>query len=353
MSKIGICVKNLTSGGAEKQAILLANALVARHDVTFIILNADKVSDKYLDMLLPEVKVEKYAGSRKQRLAQYREYVTTAAPDIIFSYLTAANYYTVMACRGTNTRVVTGLRNSRLPLMKHIADCLLNRFGAAASVCNCQSGKKHFSRTGFKGSRIEVIPNCLDPIAKYSERDSHDTVRVITVGRFVPQKDYRTAIRAFAEAARKCSRLRFTIIGYGELEESVRRGVEEEGIADRTRILINSDHIAEELRDADIYLSSSIFEGTSNSIMEAMNADMPVIATRVGDNELLLKHGENGYLTATGDFESMAAHIVNLAGNDKLRCDMGRKSKEFLERDYNKSLFAERYNGLITKILSK
>ncbi|MBD5235256.1 MAG: glycosyltransferase [Barnesiella sp.] len=353
MSKIGICVKNLTSGGAEKQAILLANALVARHDVTFIILNADKVSDKYFDMLLPQVKVEKYSGDRKQRLEQYRRYVRTAAPDIIFSYLTAANYYTVRAARGTSTKVVTGLRNSRLPFTKHVADALLNRFGAAASVCNCESGRRHFGRTGFRSSRIVMIPNCLDPIDAYAERPVRDTVNVITVGRFVEQKDYPTAIKAFALAARTAPRLRFTIIGYGELEDTVRRLVEEEGIADRTRILINSDRIAAELRDADIYISSSIFEGTSNSIMEAMNADMPVIATKVGDNELLVKDGENGYITAVSDYGSMAQHIAALAADPALRRDMGRRSKEILESGYNKEIFAERYNDLITKTLSR
>lgn len=351
MPKIGICVKNLTSGGAEKQAVMLANALVTSHQVAFIILNGEKVHDKYLEMLLPEVSIIKFEGGRRDRLKQYRSYVKRSAPDLIFSYLTAANYYSVRAARGTGAKVVTGLRNSKLPLMKHLADAMLSRWGAVASVSNCESGKRHFASTGFNGSRISVIPNCFDPIDDYRARTQGDTVNVITVGRFVAQKDYRTAIRAVAGAARRCPQLRFTIIGYGELESSVRGWISEEGIENITRILINSDDITGELRKADIYLSTSLFEGVSNSIMEGMNADMPVVATSVGDNDMLVNDGVNGFLTPVGDHMALSRHIAALADDGAMRREMGRKSKELLKAGFTKELFARRYNELITKLL--
>lgn len=353
MPKIGICVKNLTSGGAEKQAVMLANALAECHQVSFIILNGEKIHRKYLDMLSPGVEIVKFEGERKERLKQYRRWVLDEKPALIFSYLTAANYYSVRAARGTATKVVTGLRNSRLPLSKHIADALLNRMGAVLSVCNCESGRRHFAAKGFKGSKIEVIPNCFDPIDSYRDREPSDTVNVITVGRFVAQKDYRTAIRAVAEASRRCPQLRFTVIGYGELEEQVHGWLREEGIEGITRILINSDRIADELRQADIYLSTSLFEGISNSIMEGMNADMPVVATSVGDNDVLVKSGVNGYITATGDYMAIAGHLAELAADGDRRREMGRRSKELLEANFTKELFAERYNNLITKILGR
>lgn len=353
MPKIGICVKNLTSGGAEKQAVMLANVLAERHQVSFIILNGEKIHRKYLDMLSPVVQIVKFDGDKKERLKQYRQWVLEETPDLIFSYLTAANYYSVRAARGTATKVVTGLRNSRLPLSKHIADALLNHMGAVMSVCNCESGKRHFASKGFKGSKIVVIPNCFDPIDSYRDREPTDIVNVITVGRFVPQKDYHTAIRAVAEASRRCPQLRFTVIGYGELEAQVRGWLREEGIEGITRILIDSDCVADELRMADIYMSTSLFEGISNSIMEGMNADMPIVATSVGDNDVLVKSGVNGYLTAIGDYEAIAGHLVELVVDVDKRREMGRRSKEILEANFTKELFAERYNNLITMILGR
>lgn len=351
MPQIGICVKNLTSGGAEKQAVLLANTLVPEHSVAFIIVNGEKVHEKYLKMLSPKVKVVRFEGSRRTRSKLYHDYVKAGSLDIIFSYLTAANYYSMRAARGTTTKVVSGIRNSKLPLMKHIADALMNRWGVVASVSNCESGKRHFAKTGFKEWKIECIPNCFDPIDEYKKRPERDTVNVITVGRFVAQKDYYTAIKSISRAALECKQLRFTIIGYGELEEKLRNWVKEEGIEDITTIHINSNQIAEELRNADIYLSTSLFEGLSNSIMEGMNADLPIVATAVGDNDKLVKAEVNGYITSTGDYKSIAKHIVRLVNDSELRQQMGLKSKELLKANFTKELFAQRYNELITKLL--
>lgn len=87
--------------------------------------------------------------------------------------------------------------------------------------------------------------------------------------------------------------------------------------------------------------------------MEGMNADMPVVATSVGDNEVLVEHGYNGYIDATGDYMSMAGHIVELASDAGLRREMGRRSKQRLKANFTKELFAERYNELITKLLGR
>lgn len=344
-------MKNLTSGGAEKQAVMLANTLASEHRVAFIIINGEKVHEKYLAMLQPAIKVVRFEGTRRKRCKMYHEYLKAEALDIIFSYLTAANYYSLCAARGTSTKVVTGLRNSRLPLMKHLADAFMNRCGATASVCNCESGKLHFARTGFKGRKIVVIPNCFSPIEDYQQRSEKSIVNVITVGRFVAQKDYQTAIKAVAKASCQCKQLRFTIIGYGGLEEKVRYWVKENGIEGITKIHINSAQIAAELRNADIYLSTSLFEGISNSIMEGMNADLPIVATSVGDNEMLVKNNINGYLTAIGDYNNIAQRIVELAENRILRQELGRRSKERLQANFTEKLFAQRYNDLIGKLV--
>ena len=62
-------------------------------------------------------------------------------------------------------------------------------------------------------------------------------------------------------------------------------------------ILINPPNIHDILKSCDIYLSTSLFEGLSNSIMEAMSTGLPVIATDVGDNRYLLRMDTTGILS--------------------------------------------------------
>ena len=98
---------------------------------------------------------------------------------------------------------------------------------------------------------------------------------------------------------------------------------------------------------SDIYLSTSLFEGTSNSIMEAMNWSLPVVATKVGDNDILVRNGESGFLHPIGDVEGMAVSLNTLIGDISLRNKMGANGNQILRNQYSIELFEKRYIDLI------
>lgn len=351
-TSIAIFVKNLTSGGAEKQAILLAKALSTGYDVHFIVFNAAKTHQKYLDMIrgMQEVHLALFSGSHLSRFRQFCSYIKGNNIGLVFSYLTAANLYACLAATITGAKVVTGLRNAELPRGKKTVDRFLTNHMASLTIANCHSGKRNFASQGFRERKIRVIPNCCDNISPYTEKQYSGTTTIITVGRFVEQKDYQTAIRSVAKAYRTYRDIRFCIIGFGELEQEIRKWVKEEGIEGITTILINPDNIAQHLSNADIYLSTSLFEGTSNSIMEGMNADLPIVATDVGDNSCLVRNGENGFLAKKGDHEALAQHLEELISDKNLRLELGKKSKGILSESYSPGTFRDRYIEVISEL---
>ncbi|MDE6287201.1 MAG: glycosyltransferase family 4 protein, partial [Muribaculaceae bacterium] len=231
-----------------------------------------------------------------------------------------------------------------------ISERLVTNRLAFATVSNSYSGTEALVSHGLSKSKALTITNCFENISAAAEKQSTDEVRIITVGRFVEAKDYETAIRAVALASAKAKNLQLVIVGYGELEDKVREWVKKYGVEQATSIYINPPNIPELLSQADIYLSTSIFEGTSNSIMEALNADLPVVATRVGDNDRLVEDGVNGILCDVGAYENIADAIVKLAENKDLRHAMGRESKKILIRDYSVDSFRDKYEALIAKI---
>lgn len=349
---IAVFVKNLTSGGAEKQSVLLAKAMTEKYNVHYIILNGKHVHQKYLDMLNVDgnIQVVTFQGCLFSRFLQFVKYIRNNHINYIFSYLTAANMFACIAGRIGDAKVVTGLRNAKLPWAKHIADRFLTNHLADLTVCNCYSGKDNFSAHGFCGNKIVVIPNCFEHITPYKEKDVREQVKVITVGRFVAQKDYETAIRAIQIAGKKCADLRFVVVGYGELEQQIRLWIKQYDIEKITTIYINPDNIPDLLSEADIYLSTSLFEGTSNSIMEGMNADLPIIATNVGDNYMLVKNGNSGFLHNVKDAENLAKSLVSLYNDRSLRVEMGCNSKKILEDCYSVDIFRNQYISLIEKL---
>lgn len=349
MKNVAVFVKNLTSGGAEKQSVLLAKALAGVYRMHYLIFNGSKIHQKYLDMLESDkrIVVKSFNGGHIQRYQAFVDYLKSTKIEVVFSYLTAANVYACLAGKQVGAKVYTGLRNAKLPLGKCLTDCFLTNKLAEKAIANCYSGKKNFVNRGFCAEKVCVIPNCFERIDPYTEKVRKGKIHIITVGRFVKQKDYETAIRAVAGLKKECPNVVFDIVGYGELEEEIRMWIRSYGIEDITNIHLNPPHIPQLLDEADIYMSTSLFEGTSNSIMEGMNADLPIVATSVGDNEYLVEHGVNGLLCEVGDFKGISRCLIKLVENVEERISMGKQSKQKLQKHYSMEQFSQRYIALI------
>lgn len=346
-----ILIKNLTSGGAEKQSILLGKALEQLHSVHYVIFNDRYKDPKYLTLLSenPSIKVVSFRGNLLSRFLQFCKYLHENQIEIVFSYLTAANFFAVLAAKLSGVKsVYTGIRNAYLPPVKAAIDRLLCNQFAEKAVLNCYSGKTYFAKNGFREEKLIVIPNCFENILPYRKKnEGNRPIRIITVGRFVEQKDYTTALRVIESIKRVNNNIIYEIVGFGELESSIRSSITQMHLDDIVNVYINPKNIPELLDNADIYLSTSLFEGTSNSIMEAMNADLPVVATNVGDNGELILDGQNGYLCKIKDVDAIAEKILFLLANTEVRERMGKKSKDHLIAEFSMDKFRESYIKLI------
>ena len=163
----------------------------------------------------------------------------------------------------------------------------------------------------------------------------------------MPQKDYKTIIRTIASLKELRKDFVMDIIGYGEEEQNIRTWIKEYGVEDYIKIYIRPENVQDIVRNADIYLSTSLFEGTSNSIMEALNWSLPVVATNVGDNNYLVIDGVNGTLHPIGDAKGMAESIAKLLENHELRNEFGLAGNKNLRDNYSMEIFEKRYLKLI------
>ena len=346
-----VFVKNLTSGGAEKQAVLLAKALQYDYQVCFVIFHADKVHQKYLDMLneCPKVETFKFYGSKISRFFQLIHLVKSKKIEAMFSYLTVASLLGSVVCKLCGVKGnFPGIRGAYLPKNKARAAKFFTNHLATQIVINSVSGKEYFMRYGCKPEKLAVILNCFENVAPFHEKEQNGIIQYITVGRFMPQKDYLTAIRTMDYLKRKGQAFRYTIVGYGTEEQHIREWIKEYDLENEIKIMINPDNIPELLEGADVYLCTSLYEGTSNAILEAMNANLPIVATDVGDNYLLVEKGKNGYLTQTGDYQGLGDSLMRL-NEHRMRVDMGRESKRILTDNYSMESFKSNYMNLLER----
>jgi glycosyltransferase involved in cell wall biosynthesis len=155
-----------------------------------------------------------------------------------------------------------------------------------------------------------------------------DAFVVATVARLDPVKDLVTLIRALAIACAEVPTLRLVILGDGpeqaRLEEEARR----QGVADRVRFLGQRDDAPALLGGADLYVNSSISEGISLTILEAMAAGLPVVATAVGGTPEVVQDGQTGRLVAARDPAALGAALVAVSRDAAAASVMGGAGRE-------------------------
>lgn len=347
MKRVSILLSTIDSGGAEKQAVLLATLLAKHTEVNLIVLYGDHTEYKRNIDLLTEstVKVHKLIGNMLFKLRRIKCIIKESETEVLLNYLTMPNFVGSLVGRMCGIRVYNGIRNSRMPKSKMLIEKIAHNLLATGTIYNCYSGADYFGNHGFRRKKNIVIPNCFPDIEETIIRPDHKVKTIITVGRFDPQKDYETLIKSVSRLSRNDFRL--CIVGYGVLEEQIRTWVKEYNIENMTDINIKPNNVPELERNADIYISTSFFEGTSNSIMEALNWSLPVVATHIGDNDHLVIDGENGFLHPIGDVNGLSASLCQLLDSAKLRNQMGQMGNLNLRENFSMEIFEKRYIDLI------
>ncbi len=355
MKRICIVIGSLVQGGAERQSVRLAEALSGSHEILFVTLRDVAPHQDHLEALsgagIEHRGLKAAPWARVPRLASlFRAW----KPEIVFSYLPGDVTVAALAGRWAGVpAVVGGVRNSRIGKLKWNVLRLLHNRLLTLSVSNSFSGRDACVARGFKSDRFVVIPNGIEPIREEHEKRDDETLRLLSVGRFVEQKDYRTAIRAFAKFRERITPSQksvYTIAGVGPMEDQLRTWISEAGLSHEIELEIDPPHLDDLYRRSDLYLCSSLFEGLSNTGMEAMNHGLPVVATDTGDNAQLVHEGRSGLLVPIGNVDRIAEALVALAEDGERRIAMGREAQRRIRDVYALKVFQKQYLELVEKL---
>ena len=152
MKKVSILVSTIDSGGAEKQAVLLAIQLSKHTDVNLIVLYGGHTEYKgNVDLLTKSsVKVHRLNGSMLLKTIRIRELLKESHTDVLLNYLTMPDLLGSFLGKRLKISVYNGIRNSRLPRSKMLIEKWAHNHWATATIYNCYSGADYFEKsTGF------------------------------------------------------------------------------------------------------------------------------------------------------------------------------------------------------------
>lgn len=195
-------------------------------------------------------------------------------------------------------------------------------------------------RTVYNGTSSMPAPQVPDLRQALGLSDAD--LLVICVGRLVRLKNHQLLLRAFAGLDTP-QPAHLLLVGDGPLRDQLHCLATELDIAERVHFLGRRDDVPALLAASDIFALCSDTEGLSCSILEAMAAGLPVVATRVGGNSELVTDGSTGYLVEPDDVAAVQARLLALALDPARRQRFGRAAQQRIATQFSLDVMLEAY----------
>lgn len=347
--KLTLIISSLEQGGAERTLSMLASAWAKRGaEVTLVTFDDSEGAAYSLDpaIILKSLRVpNRAAGSffraldaNGKRVRRLRRVVHQSRPDVVISFLDFPNIITLLATRGLGAPVIVSERaNPEYDELKPVWKVLRRLLYPLSAALVCQTRamitilQENIKVQGY------VIPNPVVLPASFftdAPRAANAESRiVIAMGRLVPQKGFDMLLEAFSQVAGKHPEWSLNVLGKGPLKAQLEAQAESLGLKTRVNFAGPVPDPFPVLRDADLFVFPSRFEGFGNALTEAMACGLPVISfdCPAGPSDIIL-NGVNGVLVPREDVAAFADAMDHLMSEPVERARLGGRAPEVLER---------------------
>ena len=197
--------------------------------------------------------------------------------------------------------------------------------------------------------KMNKVLNGVEPLALPARaRPVPSVPRVVMVARFDRPKEQSLLVRAMAAVEQPYE---LWLVGDGRLREAVEAEARTLGVGSRVRFLGTCRNVPEILAEADIFVLASRSEGLPMSILEAMRAGLPVVATNVGGVPEAVQSQVTGFLVARGDAAGLRRRIVDLLEQPALRARMGQAGRTRFEREFSSQVMVEGTRSVYERLI--
>jgi glycosyltransferase involved in cell wall biosynthesis len=304
-------------------------------------------------------KVDPFAWMRLRNLLKKMR------PDLVHTWIFAANAYGRTAALSAKVPAILGSERSVDP-WKSTSQFWIDRWIAHRTqglTANSQGTIDFYVKHGLPLSSFSLIPNGIEPLkpTAISRTEAYERMGVpldkriiISVGRLWPQKGYKELIWS-AELLRVMREdLCYVIIGDGPERQRLEQYRDNILGAKHVRFLGERSDVLELLPHCEILWNGSLYEGQSNVIMEAMQSNVPVVATDIPGNCELIEHERTGMLYHVGEVDQLTRLTNRLLNTEELRKLLSMNARKHVESEHSVEKMVERHANLYrTKVMER
>lgn len=276
--------------------------------------------------------------------------------DILQTMHTYTNLYAVAAARATGAVEVGAVRDDLTRSFRG-AWWVLTRASLRVPrwiIANSEAGMRNAQRHVGNSRRVCLVRNVVDTERFFPAPPRSGPVRILLMGRLTEQKRPDRFLRAVAELQRRnVGSFEAWIAGTGELRAPMERYAAELGLSEpQVRFLGLVSDAAALLREIDVLVLTSDWEGQPNVLLEAMATGIPVVATDVGGVREILPTSA-GIVVQPDDEPALWSAIESLVTSQKARHELGRCGVEFTRSSFSIPQLAERLMTVYKTALSE
>jgi glycosyltransferase involved in cell wall biosynthesis len=341
--RLKIChiIPTLVQGGAEKQmSLLAANLDRERFEPHVLVLSHSGPLEEELRQRGVHVhligKRGKFDPTALWRLTRKLREI---GPDVVHTWLFAANSYGRFAARRAGVPVIVAGERCVDPWKQWWHYAIDRQLVKVTNtiVTNTSAVTQFYAQHGVPASHFTVIPNAImpEPSPRMTRTQLFERLgieprgKVVgAVGRLWKQKGYAELVWAGELLRVAYQDVCLVIIGDGPERAQLQRFRDQSGAQDSVRFVGHRRDAFELMSAFDVLWNGSLYEGQSNTILEAMSLGIPVVASDIPGNRDLVADGETGYLYRLGDSATLTRRTNLLLRDDSLRESLGQQAQQ-------------------------
>ena len=361
-TRILFVLPSLGAGGSERVVTTLANYFagqgrtigIANFDAPdfepYYPLSAD-VALFRLDLPAPPASLPGQIRQTARRIKALERVYREFRADVVISFLTKANVMAILAARPSGVPVIVSERNNPT----------LQTFNALWRAARSYTYPKAFSFvTMTKGAseyyperqrpRSAIIPNPVNLPESWENRRQGNTITA--VGRLTGQKQFHLLIEAFSRIAPEFPDWNLVIWGEGDQRAELESQRASLGLDDRIALPGLTDQPGQWIETADVFVLTSAYEGWPNVIVEAMAAELPVVAFDcehgVAD---MIEDGVTGRIVPLDDVDAFSDALASVLRNPEIRENLAQQAVKASER-YNTGTIADQWLRIVEESIA-
>ncbi|MEK6261013.1 MAG: GT4 family glycosyltransferase PelF [Planctomycetota bacterium] len=273
--------------------------------------------------------------------------------DVVHTHNTYPHLYASLAARLAGVPIVVNTRHgqraghgwksrTQFRWASHLVDRIIAVSDDAARLC--------VKADGVAVRKVTRIWNGID-LSDFSFTGPAAAPIAISVARLSAEKDFPTLLRAVARAVREVPDLQLKLVGDGAERAKLEGLTRELGITSCVEFLGERTDVPNLLAQAGFFVSSSLTEGISLTLLEAMAVGLPVVATAVGGNSEIVAEGVTGQLVPPADPELLARAIVTMCHNETRWPALGQAGRDRVSEYFEVRRMVSEYEHLYRELL--